>query len=126
MAYQLVVRNNPFGDKSEAGRAWLDYFLQRHKETLSIRKPTGTSYACANGFNVESVNTFFDMLEKEYDRKTFEPDPKAGCSLAPDVWPSTSSEQALNNVAAKAGCSLAPDVWPSTSSEQAMDNVDTC
>lgn len=77
MAYELAVRNgisHPFGEKSEAGRAWLDHFLHRHKDKLSIRKPTGTSYARARGFNVESVNNFFDMLEMEYDRKKFDPD----------------------------------------------------
>ncbi|GBP96437.1 hypothetical protein EVAR_99098_1 [Eumeta japonica] len=44
MAYQLATRNeipNPF-IKEVAGRAWLDHFLNRHKNELSIRKPTGT------------------------------------------------------------------------------------
>ncbi|CAG5037689.1 unnamed protein product [Parnassius apollo] len=52
IAYQLAVKNNvphPFHD-DRAGRYWLKGFLARHKQTLSIRKPTGTSFARANGF----------------------------------------------------------------------------
>lgn len=77
MAFQLAVRNNvkhPFGAKEEAGRAWLDHFLCRHKDRLSIRKPTGTSISRANGFNKESINNFFDLLEAEYEKHKFTAD----------------------------------------------------
>lgn len=77
MAYQLAVRNgikHPFGNKEEADRAWLDHFLNRHKQRLSIRTPTGTSYARANSFNRESVAKFFDILEMEYEKKKYTAD----------------------------------------------------
>lgn len=77
MAFQLAERNNlkhPFGAKEEAGRAWLDHFLRRHQDKLSIRKPTGTSISRANGFNRESVNKFFDLLENEYEKHKFTAD----------------------------------------------------
>lgn len=44
LAYQLATKNNlthPFKTE-EAGRAWADLFLHRHKAVLSLRKPTGT------------------------------------------------------------------------------------
>jgi hypothetical protein len=52
MAYQLAKRNN-IHYAALAGRAWLDLFLKRHTE-LSVRKPTGTSFARSCGFNKES------------------------------------------------------------------------
>ncbi|CAH1973720.1 unnamed protein product [Acanthoscelides obtectus] len=48
------------------GRAWLDHFLKRYKLQLSLRKPTGTSYARVQGFNPAAINKFFDILEAEY------------------------------------------------------------
>lgn len=62
MAYMLAKRNNlqnPFGESGMAGKKWLKLFLNRYKAKLSIRKPTGTSFARAFGFNKEKVNTFF-------------------------------------------------------------------
>ncbi|KAJ8720706.1 hypothetical protein PYW08_006171 [Mythimna loreyi] len=76
MAYQLATKNgipNPF-KKEVAGRAWLDHFLNRHKNELSIRKPTGTSYARVQGFNRAAVNEFFDILEAEYSKKHYPAD----------------------------------------------------
>lgn len=73
MAYQLAVRNNiehPFKNNT-AGRAWLDHFLSRHKDRLSIRSPTGTSNARALGFNKEAVDKFFDILEEEFQRHNY-------------------------------------------------------
>ncbi|KAF9409697.1 hypothetical protein HW555_010987 [Spodoptera exigua] len=49
MAYQLAVKNkiaNQFRNEV-AGRAWMDHFLKRHKDSLSLRRPMGTSYARA-------------------------------------------------------------------------------
>lgn len=67
MAYQLAIRNkikHPFSSSGLAGRAWIDLFLKRHP-TLSVRKPTGTSFARAAGFCKERVDGFFDLLEKQ-------------------------------------------------------------
>lgn len=75
MAYTLATRNNikhPFGGNM-AGRAWLRLFLQRHKE-LSVRRPTGTSYSRARGFSKENVASFFNVLEKEYDKHLYPPE----------------------------------------------------
>lgn len=76
MAYQLVVRNgikHPFGNNETAGRAWLDHFLFRHRDKISVRKPTGTSFARAMGFTRENVSKFFDILEAEFDKNKFTP-----------------------------------------------------
>ncbi|KAJ8883341.1 hypothetical protein PR048_015184 [Dryococelus australis] len=54
---------HPFHDE-HAGRAWLDHFLRRHMERLSLRKPTSTSYVRAEGFSQEQVSSFFDLLEE--------------------------------------------------------------
>ncbi|KAL0867828.1 hypothetical protein ABMA27_008529 [Loxostege sticticalis] len=69
LAYQLAVKNNvpnPFNDE-RAGRYWLKGFLSRHKHILSMRKPSGTSFARANGFTREKMDEFYDNLEKVYD-----------------------------------------------------------
>lgn len=76
MAFQLAVRNqveHPFRNNI-AGRAWLDHFLSRHKDKLSIRSPTGTSNARALGFNKEAVDKFFDILEIEFQKHNYPPD----------------------------------------------------
>lgn len=58
LAYQLAVKNNiihTFSVKNEsAGKDWLKSFLDRHPE-LSFRRPTGTSFSRAKGFNRENV-----------------------------------------------------------------------
>ncbi|GBP72623.1 hypothetical protein EVAR_83133_1 [Eumeta japonica] len=54
MAYMLAKRNNlknPFSQSDMAGKKWLKLFLNRHKEKLSLRRPTGTSFARAFGYN---------------------------------------------------------------------------
>ena len=76
MAYALCTRNglpHPF-TSSAAGRAWLDLFLERHKNLLSIRRPCGTSFARALGFNRENVEKFFQILETEYHKHHYTPD----------------------------------------------------
>lgn len=73
MAYTLATRNNidnPF-KREIAGRSWLDSFLHRHRNTLSTRRPTGTSFARALGFNKENIKEFFDNLEREYEKHNF-------------------------------------------------------
>lgn len=77
LAYQLAIKNNiahPFSAKNEsAGKDWLKSFLERYPE-LSFRRPTGTSFARAKGFNKESVNHFFDLYEKLMDNYKFPPE----------------------------------------------------
>ncbi|KAJ8928285.1 hypothetical protein NQ314_019168 [Rhamnusium bicolor] len=75
MAYTLAVRNgldHPF-KKEIAGRSWLDAFLRRHKKIISLRRPTGTSFARALGFNSENASRFYDNLEKGYNSHNFPP-----------------------------------------------------
>lgn len=61
LAYNLAVKNNkphPFNvQKQEAGKDWIQGFLDRHPE-LSIRKPESTSAARAAGFNKEVLINF--------------------------------------------------------------------
>ena len=76
MAYALCTRNrlpHPF-TSSAAGRAWLDLFLERHKNVLFIRRPCGTSFVRVLGFNRENVEKFFQILETEYDKHHYTPD----------------------------------------------------
>ncbi|CAH2016527.1 unnamed protein product, partial [Acanthoscelides obtectus] len=76
IAYQLAIRNNlsnPFKDE-KAGRYWLKGFLSRHRQILSMRKPSGTSFARASGFTKERMNEFYDNLDKIYDEKKFTAD----------------------------------------------------
>lgn len=76
MAYALSVKNgiqHPF-TSSSAGRAWLDLFLKRHKNILSIQRPCGTSFARALGFKRENVEHFFRMLETLYEEHHYTPD----------------------------------------------------
>ncbi|GBM73478.1 hypothetical protein AVEN_6802-1 [Araneus ventricosus] len=52
---------HPFKN-GEAGRAWAELFLARHKDKLSrISKPCGTSYVRALSFNKENVTIFFNL-----------------------------------------------------------------
>ncbi|CAH2013313.1 unnamed protein product [Acanthoscelides obtectus] len=74
MAYMLAKRNqlkNPFGDTGLAGKKWLKLFLKRHKDKLSVRRPTGTSFARAFGFIKEKADTFFDLLEGVYVQENY-------------------------------------------------------
>ncbi|CAG4984225.1 unnamed protein product [Parnassius apollo] len=74
MAYQLAIKNNlkhPFNNRT-ATRKWLKGFLARHK-VLSLRQPTGTSFARVKGFTKENVKSFFDLLEKEFELFKFPP-----------------------------------------------------
>ena len=73
LANQLATKNNllhPFKTE-EAGRAWADLFLHRQKAVLSLRKPTGTSYARSMGFNKENVGKFFYLLEEAYSEHQY-------------------------------------------------------
>lgn len=76
MAYQLAVRNNvPNSFKDDrAGRYWLKGFLSRHKQILSMRKSSRTSFARANGFTKQRMNELYDNIEIVYDTKKFAAD----------------------------------------------------
>ncbi|XP_025420899.1 uncharacterized protein LOC112691002 [Sipha flava] len=54
LAYQLAVKNkieHPFsGESMMDGRCWLDRFLNQQKHVISIRKPCGTSFSRALGY----------------------------------------------------------------------------
>lgn len=75
LAFQLARRNNIPNSfsllKKTAGKDWLKRFRLRHKDVLSLRKPTGTSFSRALGFNKKNVDEFFDLLEKEMEEKNF-------------------------------------------------------
>ena len=74
LAFQLDEKNNishPFGDSGLAGMDWLYGFLNRHKNILSILKPSGTSYARAKGFNKKEVSKCFDLLEQPFEKYKF-------------------------------------------------------
>lgn len=61
MDYQIAERNeipHPFKKHNMAGKKWLLLFLKRHKKTLSVRRPSGTSYQRAVGFTKEKVGIF--------------------------------------------------------------------
>ncbi|XP_063216887.1 uncharacterized protein LOC134527855 isoform X1 [Bacillus rossius redtenbacheri] len=77
LAFQLAVRNNlahPFGQNDKAGKDWFHGFMTRNKDKLSIRKPTGTSFSRAKGFNKEEVSAFFDLLEKQFEKHNYSAD----------------------------------------------------
>ncbi|CAG4969864.1 unnamed protein product [Parnassius apollo] len=76
MAYMLAKRNhleNPFGESGMTGKKWLKLFLNRHKQKLSMRRPTGTSFARPFGFSKEKVDAFFDLREEVYTKGNYTP-----------------------------------------------------
>ncbi|XP_033225515.1 uncharacterized protein LOC117178270 [Belonocnema kinseyi] len=76
MAHQLAEANNvpnPFRDQ-KAGKNWFYGFMRRHSDKLSLRKPTGTSFARAYDFTRLNVETFYDNLENVYEKHRFTPD----------------------------------------------------
>nr|CAD7255963.1 unnamed protein product [Timema shepardi] len=89
----LAERNNIPNQFKEgvAGRSWLDHFLSRHKQQMSLR-PTGTSYARVEGFTKEMVLPFFNLLESEYEKHRYVADriwnvDKTGLSLVQSKVP---------------------------------------
>lgn len=75
IAFQLARQNNlpnPFSLLHQsAGKNWMKRFLRRHKEQISLRRPTGTSTQRAAGFNKESVDEFFGLLETIFEEKKY-------------------------------------------------------
>lgn len=76
MAFQLALKNNIENTfrNEVAGREWLDHFLRRHKDVLSLRRAIGTSYARAQGVNREAVKNLFDILGTEMTKANYPPD----------------------------------------------------
>jgi hypothetical protein len=76
LAFQLATRNylkNKFSQlKGSAGKDLMYGFLKRHKSTLSLRSPTGTSFGRAKGFNKTSVNKLINLLEFEVEEQYFD------------------------------------------------------
>lgn len=70
VVYQFAIRNNiPNSFNKESGLAGRDYvegFLKRHPK-LSLRKPEAILINRMNGINKESVENYFDLLEKIVD-----------------------------------------------------------
>lgn len=106
MAYTLAIRNDikhPFKN-GIAGRSWLDAFLKRYKEQLSMRRPTGTSFARALGFNKENVTEFFNNLEVLYEKHNFGPHrvfnvDETGLSVVPSRLPKVIARKGKRQVA---------------------------
>lgn len=76
LAFQLCERNgvqHPFSKDGIAGRAWFDHFMNRHKDVLSLLKPTATSFSRAYNFNQGAVNEFSNILEAEFERHQYPP-----------------------------------------------------
>jgi hypothetical protein len=41
---------------------------------LSLRRPYGTSFVRASGFNKENFDNFFEILDEEYEKHQYPPD----------------------------------------------------
>ena len=68
------IQNTFNGEKKEAGVHWLNDFMARHKDELSLRTPEATSAARARSFNAVSVGKFFTLLEQRQALHSFTPD----------------------------------------------------
>ena len=91
-----IDRRIPYFRDNLPGRDWMNSFLQRHKEKLSVRMSQSVSRARA-GLNYDTINMFFDNLTQElagvppeniwnYDESNLQDDPgsskvivKRGC-----------------------------------------------
>ena len=66
-AYELADANqcpipNSWKTNRTAGKDWLNGYIKRHGNTLSLRKPEATSLARASGFNKPVVMRFYNLL----------------------------------------------------------------
>lgn len=63
MFAKLKNINTSWSDETKmAGKDWFHSFMNRHKHSISLRKPEGLSKARAMGLNKEAVNNFYDIL----------------------------------------------------------------
>lgn len=72
VAYQMAKTNNikmpqNWIENEMAGKEWLRSFRRRHLD-VSLRKPEPCSLARATAFNKANVETFYNNLEKLYER----------------------------------------------------------
>lgn len=106
LAYQLAKKNNkpnPFKNES-AGRHWLNGFLRRQKDRLSMRKPSATNVR-AQGFTKERMTEFYDILDKVYDEKRITPDriynvDKTGLSIVQSKIPKINGRRGKKQIGA--------------------------
>ncbi|XP_075167944.1 uncharacterized protein LOC142240116 [Haematobia irritans] len=77
LCFQIASINNipnKFSVMKEcARRYWLNGFIRRHRNIISLRKPTGTSMDRVRGFSSENVDLFFNLLEGEFNKHNFPP-----------------------------------------------------
>lgn len=59
---------------AKAGKQWVQDFLTRHREKLSLRKPQATSIGRAMCFNRPIVEAFYNNLQKLFNKYKFSPD----------------------------------------------------
>jgi hypothetical protein len=76
LPYQYAVKNNvriPAGwcDEQHASSDWLSSFLKQ-KNKLSICTPQATSLSRATNFNKHNVEMCFSILDKVYDKYSFQ------------------------------------------------------
>ena len=78
LAYRLAERNripHKFSQQTQrAGKDWVRWFLQRHRDVLSPRRATPISFQRAWGFTQECVNIFFNNLESVIREKGYQAD----------------------------------------------------
>lgn len=68
--------NTPWSDETKmAGKDWFSSFMDRHRNSISLRKPEGLSKARAMGLNKEVVDNFYDVLKDVYIKLDLEDQP---------------------------------------------------
>lgn len=77
LAFQTAEKykvNHPFDRKQGlAGADWLQHFLHRHPQ-LALRKTENTSLARLQGFNRETVDRYYNLLEEAMNDEHYTPD----------------------------------------------------
>ena len=73
LAYKFAKANNknvpPNWNKNKiAGEEWMRWFMKRHNNIISVRKPEATSLSRSTSFNENNVNKFFNNLEDVHHR----------------------------------------------------------
>ncbi|XP_075163130.1 uncharacterized protein LOC142235757 [Haematobia irritans] len=77
LCFQIASINNipnKFSVMEEcAGKYWLNGFIRRHRNIISLRKPTETSMDSVREFSRENVDLYFNLLEGEYNKHNVPP-----------------------------------------------------